>query len=110
VECRAGYVVDVSSVIAPGATKNMDLPLATGISVFKYDELRQYNEAPTVNSWDFAIDRTLQLETMIKERGDIACVYATAQDPAASAELSPAPTQQQHWQLIRAIVMLEKKD
>jgi hypothetical protein len=110
VECRAGFVVDVSSVIAPGATRNVDLPLQPGVGVFKYEEMRQYTQAPSINAWDLAVDRTIQLESMLRERGDIACVYATAQDPPVAAELSPAPTQQHHWQLIRAIVPLEKKD
>jgi hypothetical protein len=53
---------------------------------------------------DLAVDRSQQIDRLLSERPDVACVYAEGLDPQPAVTITDPTARQQHWQVVRALV------
>lgn len=111
--------------IAPGQTVRVDAPIEPNDRGFGKSEIDltrrwQFGSSNPYLSSDRAFlrascdlnpHRSRQIESLLRQRDDLACVYAEGVLPSAPVKLENRSGQEaleKHWQVLRAVVELEK--
>jgi hypothetical protein len=63
---------------------------------------------PYWNWCDLAGLRSERIKQILADSSEVACVYATVENPPAAAKLANPGALEQHWQVVRAIVPLAR--
>ena len=129
VRTGSGHVI-LPEPIKVGGTANIDLPLNTDereiqARVDEQYQYRYYNRSSAnpyskgslgsiglgLATCDIAINRSRQIEAILGQRPDLACVCAQSQGVAPAVKLMQAKeyrAMEQHYQVIRALVELKQ--
>jgi len=112
----------LSGIIEPGRVMEVNAPLAQDQlfaqpsasgepPTYGYGYSRGVQPASDISypvSCDLALQRSLQIEKLLKSAESLACVYADVEKPEPRVKLQTGKPIERHWEIVRALTPLGK--
>jgi hypothetical protein len=103
--------------LLPGETVQIDHPLHSNDAMFRLAHqpanpwVPAAGESPIDGYWEMTnlSSSAERIDRLMRDRTDLACVYALAVDPTPGVTIGSPDARQKHWQVVRAVVQLNEK-